>query len=227
MSVEWFLKLKEIDSLTKMRTSLTLKMKEQEDRVSKLDERRQEALLQTAKLRHDLVSLQGEVAELDKKINIASEQKQRLLDIGGDEKKIETFGNEISVLEEKGLEFLSQIETIESELLDQKQFLAGIEKTIKEIGDEARVEIDQHLAEIKNLQLRISSLMEEIPAEFKRILEKVSSKNLAHGPFTRVENGSCYFCRYKISRIDESEIDMQKNLKTCPQCGRIFLPYGS
>lgn len=227
MSVEWFLKLKEIDSLTKMRTSLTLKVKEQEDRVSKLDERRQEAILQTTKLRHELVSLQSEVAELDKKIKIASEQKQRLLDMGGDEKKIETFGNEISVLEENGLEFLSQIETIESVLADQKQFMAGIEKTIKEIGDEAQVEIAQHQNEVKNLEMRITSLMEEIPSDFKRILEKVSSRNLAHGPFTRVENGSCYFCRYKISRIDESEIDMQKNLKTCPQCGRIFLPYGS
>jgi predicted nucleic acid-binding Zn-ribbon protein len=53
------------------------------------------------------------------------------------------------------------------------------------------------------------------------------AKNLAHGPFTRIDQGSCFLCRYKISRVEESEIDMQKALKICPQCSRIFLPYGA
>src|SRR3989344_8326273 len=87
VSVDWFLKLKEIDSLTKMRINYLKSKSEQEDRVSKLNERRQETLMQTAKLKQDEFALNHELAELEKKLKTASEQKQRLMDMGGDEKK--------------------------------------------------------------------------------------------------------------------------------------------
>jgi predicted nucleic acid-binding Zn-ribbon protein len=227
VSVDWFFKLKEIDSLTKMKTNQLKAKQEQEARVSKLNDRRQENVLQTAKLKQDLIATNTEMAEVEKKLKNATEQKQRIIDIGGDDKKIALFTSEINQLEEKGFEFLTRLEEIETEMSDNKTFLAGIEKTIKEIEDEGREEIDKILIDITNIDLRLKLLLEELPDDFRSLLIKVTVKNLAHGPFTRIDQNACYFCRFKISRIEESEIDMQKNLKTCPQCGRIFLPYGS
>lgn len=226
MSVEWFLKLKEIDSLTKMKLNLLKAKSEQEERITKLDQRRQENLSLTTTLRQELISANQHLAELESRIKVASEQKQRMLDIGGDEKKIAEYSTEIASMEEKGFDFLNQIEILENQLADNKTFLVGLEKTMAEISQETTTEIKSIVKEIVTLEYRISSLIEEIPAEFKALLIKVMAKKPAHGPFTRVENGSCYFCRYQVSRIDESEIDMQKSLKTCKQCGRIFLPYG-
>lgn len=227
MSVEWFFKLKEIDSLTKMKNAHLKAKSEQEDRLSKLNERRQEALSQSAKLKQDLISLHDELAQVEKKLKTASEQKQRLMDIGGDEKKIQQFQTEIETHEEAGLSFLSREEEIETEMKENREFLQGLDKTIKEIGDEVFQGVSKLDAEIINYDLRINLLMDELPTDYKTTLQKVTAKKLAHGPFTRVDQGSCYFCRYKISRIDESEIDMQKQLKQCPQCSRIFLPYGA
>lgn len=227
VSVEQFLKLKEIDSLSRMRIN-NLKLKsEQEDRVSKLNNRRQEALLRTAKLKQDLISTNDKMADVEKKLKTSSEQKQRLMDIGGDENKIAGFSAEIASLEEQGFDFLSMVEQIEKELDEEKTFISGLEKTIQEIVQETSQEMETLDHEIKNINFRINLLQDELPPDFKATLLKVSAKNLAHGPFTRIEQGSCYFCRFKISRIDESEIDMQKTLKLCPQCGRIFLPLGS
>lgn len=200
---------------------------EQADRVSKLNDRRQEGILQTAKLKQELVSVNQEMAEVEAKIKTASEQKQRLMDIGGDENKIKNFANEITHLEDKGFEYLNRVEEIEKELEETKTFLGGLEKTIHEIEGETSEEIKKIDTELSNIDLRITLLKDELPPDFRTLLEKTMAKNLAHGPFTRVEQGSCYFCRFKISRIDESEIDMQKGLKICPQCSRIFLPYGS
>ncbi len=227
MSVDWFLKLKEIDSLTKMRINYLKSKSEQEDRVSKLNERRQETLMQTAKLKQDGFALNHELAEVEKKLKTASEQKQRLMDMGGDEKKIHQYLLDINQAEEQGLELLSQLEEIETQTQDHKTFLAGLEKTIKEIEQDVLPEVDKLNNEVINIDLRLKLLLEELPSDFRSTLQKISAKNLAHGPFTRIDQGSCYFCRYKISRLDESEIDMQKNLKTCPQCSRIFLPYGA
>lgn len=227
MSVELFLKLKEIDSLTKMRNNHLRAKKEQEDRLSNLDQKRQERLLQTAKLKQDLVTASNQMIEIEAKIKSHSEQKQRLMDMGGDDKKIAQYAHEIAELETKGFDLLSQMEELEQGIAEDKTFLTGLEKTLSEIGTEVSGEVEKINSELINIDLRVNLLMDELPSDFKNILVKVTAKNLAHGPFTRIENGSCYFCRFKISRIDESEIDMQKGLKTCPQCGRIFLPYGS
>lgn len=227
MSVKPFLNLKEIDSLTKMKHNFEKAKREQEERVSKLKERQENAHLQSSKLKQELVSIHQELGEIEAKIKQGSEQKQRLLDIGGDDTKVQAYSLQISQEEEKGLELLNKIEAIEAELEGTKTFLKGLENTIKEIQEESRSEIDHIENELKNTILRIDTLMEELPSDFKSILQKISAKNLAHGPFTRIENGSCYFCRYKISRLDESQIDMEKGLKNCPQCSRIFLPYGA
>ncbi|MFP5386946.1 MAG: hypothetical protein ACLGHN_12755 [Bacteriovoracia bacterium] len=227
MSVKPFLKLKEIDSLTKMKHNFEKAKREQEERVSKLKERQEAAQMQSTKLKQELVSIHQELAEVEARIKQASEQKQRLIDMGGDDLKIQTYSVQIGQDEEKGLDLLTKTEAIEAELSDSKTFAAGIEKTILDIQEESRSEIDHIHNELKNITLRIDALMDELPSDFKSTLQKISAKNLAHGPFTRIENGSCYFCRYKISRLDESQIDMEKGLKTCPQCSRIFLPYGA
>lgn len=225
MSAESFFKLKELDSLNKMKLSLLKSKSEQEDRVSKLLERQNEALLQTTKLKQELISTTNELADVEKMLKNASEQKQRLIDIGGDDKKILNFSLDIEKFEEKGLEFLSRLEEIENEIADQKQFQSGLEKTINEIQSEVKPEVEKCDQEIKNINLRVELLTAELPADFKNLYDRVLAKKLAHGPFTRTDQGSCYFCKFKISKVDESEIDAQRSLKTCPQCGRIFLPY--
>lgn len=227
MSIEHFTKLKEIDSLTKFKNTQLRNKQEEEKRLSKLLERKLESENQIASLKQEIISKNLEMADLEKKLKNASEQKQRLIDIGGDEKKIQDFTRQIADLEEKGFLYLEEQEKIEQDLTDAKTFLSGLEKTINEIKQEIEEATSGITTEVENAELRIKLLMDELPSDFKTLLLKVSAKNLAHGPFTRIEQGSCYFCRFKISRIEESEIDMQKGLKTCPQCGRIFLPYGA
>jgi predicted nucleic acid-binding Zn-ribbon protein len=227
VSVDWFFKLKEIDSLSKMKNQYLSLKKEQEDRIAKLRDRQESGHAAIAKLKHDTITTNTEMADIEKKLKQASEQRQRLLDMGGDSTKIKTYETEISTLEEKGFELMTRQEEIETEISDIKGFQAGLEKTIIEIEQEAFAEIQKMNQDIANFDLRLNLLQEELPPEFNSLLTKTMNKKLAHGPFTRVDQGSCYFCRFKISKMDEIEIDLQKNLKVCNQCGRIFLPYGS
>ncbi len=225
MSAEPFFTLKEIDSLNRMKVNFLKSKSDQEDRVSKLKLRLEESLLQTAKLKQELISTTNELANVEKLLKTASEQKQRLMDIGGDEKKILNFSQDVMKYEEQGLEFLSRLDELETELTDQKTFRTGLEKTIAEIETETNPEIEKITQEVKNIDMRLGLLEEELPSDFKSIYQRVVAKKLALSPFTRTDQGSCYVCRYKISKVDESEIDTQRSLKTCPQCSRIFLPY--
>lgn len=210
-----------------MRTNALKNKSEQDDRLSKLRNLHEEKVSLTAKLKQDLISLKDQLAQVENKLKVAGEQKQRLIDVGGDEKKIQDFQKQMETLEEEGFTLLNQEEELEAEMNDVKTFMAGLEKTQAEISAEVGEANGITSQDISNFDTRLKLLMDDLPENFRSVLTKTMARNLAHGPFTRVDNGSCYFCRFKISRIDESEIDMQQALKTCPQCSRIFLPYGS
>jgi predicted nucleic acid-binding Zn-ribbon protein len=227
VSVESFTKLKEIESLNRIRGQHLKARLDQEERLHKLLTRREDSQGKANTLKEELIKAQDRMAEIEQKIKLFSKQKQNLQDLGGSDEKIHSYTSQIEILENQGLQELSQIEDIEKHLSENKLFLAGLENTIKDIESEVNTERDKLNHEISNVDLRIKLLQDELPSDFKALLMKISSKNLAHGPFTRIDQGSCYFCRFKISRLEESEIDMLKNLKTCPQCSRIFLPYGA
>ena len=227
MTADWFLKLKEFDSLEKMRISHLKAIKGQEDRLQLLNVKRQEQQKTLEILKNELHSLQQAYFETEKKLKICEEQASRLKDLGGDSDKIDRYQKDAGVLEDDLFAILEKIESQQVSMQENKTFLSGIENTIQEIKSEVEAEIKEHSKQIEQLELRLKLLKEDLPPDFKDALERTLKKNLALGPFTRVDQGSCYFCRYKISRIDESEIDMQRALKFCPQCSRLFLPYGS
>lgn len=227
MSTEWFFKLKEFDSLTKMNSNHQKSIKEQQERLSKLNEKRQEQLDEVSTLKKELYSVQQVYFESEKKMNLCEEQALRLRETGGDEVKIINYKKEAAELENNLFALLERTETIQLSLEEKKTFLLGLETTFKEIEKEVAEEITENQKGLSQVELRMKLIQEELPSDFKATLERTLKKNLAVGSFTRIDNGSCFFCRYKISRTDESEIDRLQMLKVCPQCSRIFLPYGS
>lgn len=227
MSLESFSRLKEYDSLSRERNRLRETIKDQEARITSLNSREESSLAQLSNLKDDYVRLQQELQDLEARLKLLNQQRDRWIDQGGEEGKRKAMETEISVLEEKGFSLLEELEKNEIERKDARTFLDGLARTMEEIKAEVDEENVRHREAISNIDLRLSGLLDLLSPEFKDALERTLKKNPAHGPFTRIENGSCFFCRYKISRIDESEIDMQKRLKHCPQCGRIFIPYGT
>jgi len=223
VSSEWFSKLKEYDSLSKMRIKHLASIGEQKDRVSKLEEKFNAAHLHVNSLREKNIEIKQNLHEFDSKIKIWQQQKDRIFE----DAKIQAFAAQIETAENEGLNLLELLESNEAEIAQDQQFMEGLRKTISEIESESLNEIDKLQGEVSNLDLRLKLILEELPSEYSQTLIKLNLKNLAYGSFTRIQAGSCYFCRYKLSRIEESEVDSARLLKTCPQCTRIFLPYGT
>lgn len=227
MSLEWFSRLKEYDSLLKAKTGHLNAIKEQDDRITVLNGRKEERMAQLSTMKSEHIKLQQDLSDLEARIKLLTKQRENWIGLGGEEKKRLEMEGEISKLEDAGLELLDQQSVNSNDRQDAQTFIDGVSKTIAEIQAEADAEKATHTAAISEIDLRLGGILEFLPDEFKEALMRVLKKNLAHGPFTRIDNGSCLFCRYKISRVDESEIEMQKKLKNCPQCGRIFIPYGT
>jgi predicted nucleic acid-binding Zn-ribbon protein len=223
VSIEWFLKLKEIDSLLKAKQTHEKHLLDEDNRLTKLEEKRNQAILEMDLLNKDIIQLNDHLFKIEQQLKILTQQKENLFSIG---KETQHLDPQIEQLELQGLEIIDKTESLRAKEKELSQFSKGLEKTIIEISvDVEEIKKTENQA-LHNAHLRISYLEEELPESFKETFKKMKSKNLAHGPFSRNEQGHCYFCRYKLSRIQESEIDLQLLLKQCPQCSRIFLPYG-
>jgi len=198
---------------------------EEEARLTKLQEHKSLRLTQINELQHQYSEFSRIYHEKEKDLNMNESQAKNLQEMGGDENKIKVFLQKAGVLENELMELIESQENIQTEIKDHKTFLSGLEKTMAEISSEVSANIGQQTSELAQYKMRMELLFEELPENFRNAIKRVLAKNLAHGPFTKNENGSCYFCRFKISKLDESEIDVQRILKHCPQCSRIFIPY--
>ncbi len=225
MSREAFQKLREIDSLLKMKNKELAQVKEQEDRLSRLESQKKERLDQKDQDKKLYTQTQQNLLEMEAKLKTASEQKERLSQYTPDDPKITVLANTIEELELQGLDLISKIDEIEVQLKEHDTFLNGFNKTIQEITIESNEQTAKHQTEIKNLELRLGLLEGELPDNFKSALNRLMTKNFPNGPFTTVTNLSCFFCRASVSKIEESEIDTKFAIIHCKQCGRLFLPY--
>ena len=226
MNDEWFSKLKEFDSLTNMKSRHLAEVDEQKKRLNVLNLKRQEREEGMTKALKTIHELQQNYHDTEKRLITCEQQSSRLRDSGASEEKLENYIKEAEKIEGEMFVQLEKIEALEIEIEESKTFLIGLNKTFEEIGHEAQNEIGIHQNEVVQIEKRLELILNTLPLDFKNALEKTLKKKLAIGPFTRTDQSHCYFCRYKISRTEESEIDVQKILKFCPQCSRIFLPYG-
>jgi predicted nucleic acid-binding Zn-ribbon protein len=207
VSVETFYSLKEIESLKKMQLTHEACIHEQEDRLLKLQERLkvQELNIQTAQ--DEIVKIKSEIILLEKRL------QDRLDEV--------TKTN----LESQQWDFMIRIEELEKSIMEDQTFIIGFTKTMNEIDIEAQEIIQKENQELKNLELRIKLLIESLPDEVQVLLKKLQSLNLKFGVFTSIQDSSCRFCRRKLSRVEEDEIDIKLKLISCASCRRLFLPY--
>jgi len=128
-------------------------------------------------------------------------------------------------VEDEGLSLLTRQQEIERAGDEARAFLAGYEKTLIELRSEIDANLAQARLQREQALARVASLREELPSEWRDKFDKVLAKKLAHGPFSRLLNTRCQFCQHAVSKVFESEVDVDLQLKACPSCGRLLLPH--
>lgn len=221
-----FSQLKEYDSLSKREQQLLREIEQEKARIDKINSLIEGHLVRREEIKAVIVHKNSLILDNESQLKILSEQSTRLIEQGISEEKISEYQKKISDLEDQSFSFLEEIESLENELKESKEFELGARKTLLEIEDEVKEIIQNKKQELELLKSHKIEILDKLPENARNILLKLSERNLVHGPFTKIEGGGCMMCRFKISKIDEAEIDVHRLLKQCSQCSRIFLPYG-
>lgn len=222
-----FSKLKEYDSLSKRQQQLLREINEENARSEKIHSLISDHLARRNEIKKEIVHYNNLILELESQVKLLAEQKERLINQGTTEDKIAQYQIKINEFEAQAFSYLETMETLELELQETVNFESGARKTLSDIEAEVELSVRSKENEANNLRSHLEDILNELSPSLRTSLDKLFAKKLAHGPFTKIAQGACMMCRFKISKTDEAEIDVQKLLKYCPQCTRIFLPYGT
>lgn len=232
--IEQFRILKEIFSLKETKKQLLKDIDEENSRVTKLRDRKQDSLDNLNDLTEQLKQSKSELLNIENETNqLASmkERKSQQLDNLSDEAQISSMQNELNnieeklnFLEEKGLVLLEGIDGLEEEITKINEFLNGIDETIKEIQAEVKFVEDNMNKEIEILKDRFLNLKSQLTAEFISVFEKINKRDFPKSSFTRLNNLACEYCGMLTERSLLVEIDSNLRPTTCKGCGRLILP---
>ena len=234
MSAQEFKIAKEINSLSLKRDKFFTEIREEEGRISFIQNNRnerseqletnqsqlKEVKAQMQSIENDIASYQ---AQLDKdKANLNSViTNEQLVSL---EKSIKNSQKKLEALEEEGLEVLEQLESLEEDIQQAQTFLEGSAQTLSEIKEEVQNVTQGHHKEIDKLNHRIDLLIKDLSPLFKDKVQRTLDKNLPSSAFTRIQNGKCEFCKLSLSSVDITSIEDKLQLKNCSGCGRLFMP---
>ncbi|HLT23282.1 MAG TPA: hypothetical protein VKZ84_07555 [Bacteriovoracaceae bacterium] len=221
-----FSSIKEYDSLSKKQQQLLREIAEEKERSNKIKLLIEKHLARRSEIKSSISEKNTNILDKESQVKVLREQKTRLMNQGSSEEKLNDYESKISTLEEESFAMLEEIEELERELQETLQFEEGARKTLSEIEKEVEQLVGSKETELRNITSHLEGILNQLPERVRNLLIKLSEKKMVHGPFTKIEAGSCMMCRFKISKTDEADIDVHRLLKQCPQCSRIFLPYG-
>ncbi|MEX1099494.1 MAG: hypothetical protein WEB87_03640 [Bacteriovoracaceae bacterium] len=234
MNKEYFKILKEINSLEQKMASLTAINQEESFRVDKLKQKKDEALqdLEALELEERLLKQKSQKIE-NRLAALDSRGKKLDADLKGNfdgkqapllEKEKAKVALELEDLENQGLENLEKLEELEAAIQDKKTFIAGVAETIEEIGLEVGEIVVKNENAMKTLEKRIENSLQEVPANFQSVYSSLRKKAMPVSLFASIQNRKCSICKMSVDWEKEAKVEEKMLLKTCSNCGRIFIP---
>lgn len=219
--------LKEYDSLSKRQQQLLSEIEQENLRLTKINRLIEEHLSRRHEIRNNISEYNTLILDKDSQVRLLVEQRTRITHQGASTEKLQDYQEKIEQLENDSFALLEKIEELEIELTETVEFEKGARKTLSEIEQEVSHTVQEKQTEVARNKNHLEEILSSgLSERVANVLKKLMDKNLTHGPFTKIQAGSCMMCRFKISKIDEAEIDVHRLLKQCPQCARIFIPYG-
>lgn len=238
MNKEIFRILKEFQSLHLKKDELSKSIQNELQRIEKIEDQRtkrdkilQNDLVHLKQLKPEMTKIENQINETSNKLKnsrtkinqIASQHELEAINT-----QIDSYENELSQLEEKGLEILEQTEILEESITNAENFLKGTLETIKEIEGEIKEENEPLYHELNTLKNRIEILKPQIPEKVLNRIVELQSKGPKYSPIAEITpQNTCKACGYLPPKALVDSVEVKLKLHSCPGCNRIFIPESS
>jgi uncharacterized protein len=175
-------------------------------------------------LRKQHRQLESEMAMLDDGI---TRSRQRLMEIK-DNIEYKAMLKEIAFKEDRKdqketeiLEILDQIETRNSDLVSLQQEVASRQEVYDKMRAEVQAEMAQQMDKLQELQAQRQEIQKSIAKQLLKRYDFIREKRQGIA-IAEVRQGVCQACHMNLPPQKFIELQMDKELMTCPHCQRII-----
>ncbi len=214
----------EIRGLLQVQQELPESMRGLESKLAEVQAITAEKQQELEETRKQHRQLESEMAMLDEGI---TRSRQRLMEIK-DNIEYKAMLKEIAFKEDRKdqketevLEFLDQIETRSSDLVSLNQEVAIRQEALDKLQAEVMAEIAGHMEKLQGLQAQREEIQKAIPKPLLKRYDFIREKRQGIA-ITEVRQGVCQACHMSLPPQKFIELQMDKELMTCPHCQRII-----
>ncbi len=235
--IENFKIIKEIDSLdrniktfidlienqNKRILSINNKINDKNEKIDKLNK-------ELKSISSELTSSENELSSTQQKLEIKVSQKGQVFtdsQIQALDKEIKLYEEKIDSLEETVFSFMEKKESIEENIKDSHTFIKGASNSLIEIQKEVDIEIEQLTKKKTNTQLRVDTLLKQLPEGYQSKIKGMLDKDFRSTIVATIVDRSCNYCRASLPTQFISDVEDKHILKTCSACKRVFIPSSS
>jgi len=126
-----------------------------------------------------------------------------------------------SVLEEKILEFMDEVETINKKLAEQKKKVQEEEKILEGRKQELKQKQEVHGKRIEQLKNDRKSLAERVSSETAALYERILKKKEGLA-IVSVNGENCGYCQIQLRAQIQNDAKLQTQITLCESCSRIL-----
>ena len=196
---------------------LNQEYKEKEEGVKQTEQEVKNKQLEVKKMEGDLKSKE----EIIKKHQIQLYQIKTNKEYSALEAEIRNIRADVSLLEDKVINYLDEVEQMNKVFLQQKEDLNKEEQKLKqkeELGNRRCQEIEQQIKDLnKKKEPFVSGIEPLLLSQYERILVRKEGEAMS-----AVKDSACGECRFMLTPQVIEEIKMGKELIFCSSCSRIL-----
>lgn len=214
----------EIKGLMQVQQDLPESMRGLESKLSEIKAIAAEKEQELEEIRKQHRQLESDMAMLDEGI---TRSRQRLMEIK-DNIEYKAMLKEIAFKEDRKdqketeiLEILDQIETLNSDLVSLNQEVAGRQEVFDKMQAEVQAEIAQQMGKLQELQTQRQEIQKSISKQLLKRYDFIREKRQGIA-IAEVRQGVCQACHMNLPPQKFIELQMDKELMTCPHCQRII-----
>ena len=171
----------------------------------------------SGELEKEVTVLQDQILRTNKNITNAQSQNE----IKACEKELLILKPKLERLEQELLYTWEEIEIIEDEINESKNFEMGAKKSLKKIIDEVESNNKDSNLAIDDLKERKREIFMVLGDNISKIFEQLESRKSPAVVF--LDDKNCSACMTQIDQSLIAEINAMRDLSFCPTCGRILV----
>jgi uncharacterized protein len=219
----------EIRALMQVQQELPENMRGLESKLAEIQAVAAEKEQALEEIRKQHRQLEAEMGMLDEGI---TRSRQRLMEIK-DNIEYKAMLKEIAFKEDRKdqketevIDVLEQVESLSLEVVSLNQEIAGRQEVLDKMRAEVQAEIAEQMANLQELKAQRQEIQKSIPKQLLKRYDFIRDKRQGIA-IAEVRQGVCQACHMSLPPQKFIELQMDKELMTCPHCQRIiyFTPH--